>query len=85
MRARHFLAAALALIPAAATAGETITYGYDAKGRLIRSERTGSVNQNVITDYEFDAADNRTKVSVSGARSRVIVVPLGGLRLLPIS
>lgn len=45
-----------------ATAAETITYTYDAKGRLVKVVRTGTVNNNVTTEYEHDKADNRKKV-----------------------
>jgi hypothetical protein len=58
---------ALALVGiagAAALATETITYTYDARGRLVRVERTGSVNNNVTAEYKYDKADNRTKVVV---------------------
>ena len=50
-----------AAVATAALAAETITYRYDARGRLVKVERTGSVNNNVTTDYSHDKADNRTK------------------------
>ena len=46
------------------TAAETITYTYDAKGRLVKVVRTGTVNNNVTIDYEHDKADNRTRLKV---------------------
>jgi uncharacterized protein RhaS with RHS repeats len=52
------LAAALAAA-AAATAAETIAYSYDARGRLIQVQRTGTVNNGVVTTYKWDKADNR--------------------------
>jgi len=51
--------------PALAT--ETITYRYDARGRLIKVERTGTVNNNVKTDYVLDKADNRVSKTVTGS------------------
>jgi YD repeat-containing protein len=51
--------------PAAAT--ETITYTYDAKGRLVKVVRTGSVNNNVTVDYEHDKADNRTRLKTTNS------------------
>lgn len=59
----------LAAAAAAATAwaAETITYHYDARGRLVKVVRTGTVNNNVVTAYELDKADNRTKKETSGA------------------
>ena len=56
------LAAALA---AGAMASETITYTYDARGRLVKVERTGGVNNNVNAEYKYDKADNRTNVNVA--------------------
>ena len=49
---------------AAASAAETITYKYDARGRLVKVERSGGVNNNVKADYNYDKADNRTNVNV---------------------
>lgn len=46
---------------------ETINYSYDAKGRLVKVEHSGTVNSNVVANYSFDKADNRDNVSVSGA------------------
>ncbi len=51
----------------AAMAGETITYTYDAKGRLVKVVRTGTVNNNVTYDYTHDRANNRTRVKVTGS------------------
>ena len=58
------LAAASLVVTAAAVASETITYTYDARGRLIKVVRSGTVNNNVSTTYSYDRADNRTNVSV---------------------
>lgn len=55
------------LCPAALPASETITYTYDARGRLIQVARSGSVNNGVTSAYQYDAADNRTAVTVTGA------------------
>jgi len=58
-----------ALIAAAgiASASETITYTYDAKGRLVLVQHAGTVNNNVVANYTFDAADNRKNIKVTGA------------------
>lgn len=53
-----------ALCAAAAMAGETIAYRYDARGRLIKVVHAGSVNNNVSAQYSYDKADNRTRVNV---------------------
>ena len=57
--------AAIAAAPALATAAgaaETITYGYDAQGRLVQVARSGGVT----TAYGFDKADNRISQAVTG-------------------
>lgn len=58
-----------ALLAAAgiASASETVTYSYDAKGRLILVQHSGTVNNNVIANYTYDAADNRKNLKVTGA------------------
>ena len=46
---------------------ETITYSYDAKGRLVKVVRTGTVNNNVTVEYEHDRADNRTRLKTTNS------------------
>jgi hypothetical protein len=63
-----FLAAAAATVAmSAAMAAETIVYRYDARGRVVRVERSGTVNNNIVTNYAFDKADNRTAKSTTGS------------------
>lgn len=50
-----------------ADAAETITYKYDAKGRLVEVKRTGTVNNNVTTTYSHDKADNRKNLTTTGS------------------
>ena len=50
-----------------ASAAETITYKYDAKGRLVEVKRTGTVNNNVTTTYAHDKADNRKNTTTTGS------------------
>ena len=61
------LAAAGLAVAAAALASETITYTYDARGRLVKVARSGSVNNNVTANYSYDKADNRTNVASPNA------------------
>jgi coenzyme F420-reducing hydrogenase delta subunit len=58
-----FACAALA-VTAAAMASETISYTYDARGRLVKVERTGTVNNGTKAEYQYDKGDNRTNVNV---------------------
>ena len=53
---------------APAHATETVTYTYDARGRLIKVEKSGDVNNGVKTEYEHDKASNRKKVKTTGAQ-----------------
>lgn len=59
------------LAAAAALASETISYGYDVHGRLVKVERTdldnGVVVSNIVSNYAYDKADNLTNKTVSGA------------------
>jgi hypothetical protein len=64
----EFAAIAVAVTLAAiASASETINYSYDAKGRLVKVVRTGTVNNGVNVSFTHDKADNRTNVTVTGS------------------
>jgi hypothetical protein len=63
-RRRALFALSILSLTAAAWATETITYSYDARGRLVKVVRTGDVNNNVSADYKYDKGDNRTNVNV---------------------
>ena len=58
---------ALALVVSTAHAGETITYSYDAKGRLVKVVRTTGTNPPVTTTYTHDKADNRKNTTTTGS------------------
>lgn len=59
---------AIALItPLGVRAAETITYTYDAQGRLVQSVIGGTINNGQTSSTTFDAANNRTNYSVSVA------------------
>ncbi len=81
---RAALGAVVLLYAFEAPASETITYTYDAQGRLVTTAHSGSVNNNAETEYSFDATDNRTNVTITNAASRVIVVPLNGFTIIPV-
>jgi YD repeat-containing protein len=55
------------LLGAAAYASETINYQYDARGRLVTVNHSGTVNNNVVTNYTYDKADNRTNKTTTGS------------------
>ena len=56
--------AALAVAAISVNAQETINYQYDARGRLVRVQHSGGVNNNVSANYSYDKGDNRTNVNV---------------------
>ena len=58
---------ALIILGTAAYAAETITYTYDARGRLKQVAHSGTVNNNVVTNYTYDKADNRTNKTTTGS------------------
>jgi hypothetical protein len=64
---KTLLMAAAVSLATAAIAAETLTYRYDARGRLVKVERSGSVNNGVNTSYGYDKANNRNSMNVSGA------------------
>jgi hypothetical protein len=57
----------LIAVPLPASAAETVTYVYDARGRLVQVVRTGTVNNGVTTAYQIDKADNRTNKTTTGS------------------
>lgn len=74
---------------------ETITYEYDALGRLTRSNTAGGLNDQVQTRIVYDAAGNRMNYEVENApagqgagntpQKRFIVLPLNGFIVIPIN
>ena len=85
---RALLVLAITPLATSAPASETVTYSYDALGRLVQASHTGTINSGLTQTYTHDAADNRTNVTVTGSpynsSTRVIVVPLAGLSVIVI-
>lgn len=61
MKSTHLatIASGLLLATSTARAAETITYSYDAQGRVKQVLSTGSVNGTSSTCYFYDKANNR--------------------------
>ena len=57
----------LMLAATPAISAETITYSYDALGRVVQVLSTGTVNNNQSTTIAYDAATNRTNYTISTA------------------
>lgn len=88
---------AFAIPTSAMCQGTTVTYSYDALGRLVRSTNAGQ--SSTETTIAYDPAGNRTNYKVTGAPNnggdagsgagvvksrRFVVVPLNGFTLIPI-
>lgn len=52
----------------AAVEVEAVNYSYDARGRLKKVTRTGSINNNLQTQYTYDKANNRKSVVTTGSK-----------------
>ena len=63
---RQVMAGLAVLVGTQTAASETITYSYDAKGRLVKVMHTGTVNDGKVVEYTHDPADNRTRVKSTG-------------------
>jgi hypothetical protein len=59
--------ACLILSAVPALASETITYSYDALGRLVATSSSGSANNGLSTSITYDPAGNRQTYTVAGA------------------
>lgn len=73
-----------------AFASESVTYTYDALGRLTQSATTGGVDNGLSVGYTLDASDNRIAYTITGSPGSgvpdvtVIVLPLNGFTIIPI-
>ena len=82
---RMVSAAGLLLVATQASATETVTYTYDAVGRLVSSASSGTVNAGKQTGTTYDAADNRTTYAVTPSPpTRAVVLPLNGFTVIPL-
>jgi YD repeat-containing protein len=62
------LASSVCAIATAAQASETTTYTFDALGRIVAVNSTGTVNNGIATSLGYDPAGNRAASTVAGAR-----------------
>ena len=69
------------LLPPTARAqtAPSVTYTYDARGRLTSATYSGGANNGLVITYSYDAAGNRTTYK---ATSAFVVVPLNGGSLI---
>lgn len=67
MRCSVLIALISSLAGTPTRAAETVTYTYDALGRLVRAESAGNPNVRRKTEYTRDKASNRKRVRVTDA------------------
>jgi hypothetical protein len=67
MRLLKVTAGLLLLLTSSAMAAETITYTYDALGRVCKSSHSGTVNNGLQTTYKHDPVGNRKNTTTTGA------------------
>src|SRR5439155_25018174 len=65
--AKLVLATSSFAFAAASNASETITYKYDALGRLVTTTNSGGLHGGLTTGIAYDPAGNRQSYTVSGA------------------
>jgi hypothetical protein len=65
--ARWLSAGAVLAAPAAAAASDTVSYSYDALGRLVAIATVGGPNDSMAVSTGYDPAGNRASYGVSGA------------------
>lgn len=59
--------AGLMAIGPVAQASSTVTYTYDARGRLKTVSLSGGAHSGAVTAYTYDKANNRVRKQVTGA------------------
>jgi YD repeat-containing protein len=68
-----------------AWAQEELKMEYDALGRLVKVTNQSGPNVGTNSAYSYDAAGNRSNVTVTGAQKRFVVVPLNGFTIIPLN
>lgn len=84
IRSMGLILATILVQPAPGHAASTTTYTYDALGRLVQASTTGTINNGVQMSTTYDATDNRATYQVTGSTSTEAVVPINGLRVIPV-
>ena len=79
------LAVAFFAAASPALAQEQVKIEYDALGRLTKVTHESGPNSGTISAYAYDPASNRMNVTVTGAKKRVVVVPLNGFTIIPLN
>ena len=67
----------LAALPTPALSAETVTYTYDALGRLVKATNSGTVNNNQVRSFCYDKAGNRIQYVSNGSGTPAACVTQG--------
>jgi YD repeat-containing protein len=74
---------AVVAFPGLALAQSTsVSYTYDALGRVVAVQRVNAQGNVVTVTYTYDPAGNRTAYTSTGGFQHVVVVPLLGYMLI---
>lgn len=65
-------------VAAPVQAAESVSYTYDALGRLVATTTSGGPNSGMAMGTTFDPAGNRTAYTVTGASAALQMTPLAG-------
>ena len=86
---RASLAVAALLAATSLSAAETVTYTYDALGRVKKVEYVDGDNDGMKQTFTLDPAGNRENYTITGSKNRgamrVIVLPLNGFTIIPLT
>lgn len=74
--------AAGSVLAAPLQAAETVSYTYDALGRLTTTTTSGGPASGIATGTGYDPAGNRTTYTVTGASAALQMTPFAGDRQL---
>lgn len=73
---RLLVAGTLLFSSTPAWSDETVTYSYDALGRLVGVVREGTINNGIATSYSLDKASNRITVTTTGVSTAPAPAPV---------
>lgn len=82
---RSLILLSVLFMPSIAAAADTVTYTYDALGRLVAVSNTGGPNDGVDSAIAYDPAGNRTSYGVTGVKpkaGRAVILPLNGYTVI---
>lgn len=85
---RIVVAISATFLPNISQASETVTYSYDAQGRLIDATHSGTgPNSGLDIRYQYDQSENRKIQNVTGSKNAgqqvVVMLSANGFYIIP--